>query len=166
MILFLYSSLLLYLILHPECFKVEQICFSYLMVYFDEIDVLACVWFLLAIFVCPFLCLTFPSDVLVIYLSHTYHILVWCFLLSVFQSRFLALLFPSFRYMLGLLGKYNVRTHRELPSSRLPVGWFCWSCLRFVILFFFPKCYRVFVISLITIYNSFWVFVSFPMWAY
>ena len=54
MILFLYSFSLLYLILHPKCFEVEQICFSRLMLYFDEIDVLAFAWFLLAIFVCPY----------------------------------------------------------------------------------------------------------------
>ena len=122
MFLFLYSSLLLYLTLHPECFEVEQICFSCLMVYFDEIDVFAFVWFLFATFVWSFICLMFPSNVLLIFLSHTYHVLVCCFLLLVFQSCFLAFLFLLFRYMLGLLGEYNVRTHRELPSSRLPVG--------------------------------------------
>ena len=41
MILFLYSSSLLYLTLRLECFEVEQICFSFLMVYFVKIDVFA-----------------------------------------------------------------------------------------------------------------------------
>ena len=127
---------LLYLRLYPACFEVEQSCFSCLMVHFDEIDVLAFVWFLFATSVLSFLHLTFPSDVLLIYLSHTYHFLVCCFLFSVFQSHFLAFLFLLFWYMLGLPGEYNVWTHRELPSSRLPVGWFCWNCLRFVVLFF------------------------------
>ena len=102
----------------------------------------------------------FLSDVLLIFLSHTYHVLVCCFLLLLFQSHFLAFLFLLFRYMLGFIGEYNVWTHRELPSSRLPVDWFCWSCLRFIVLFF-PKCSKVFVISLITIYTYLWVFVSF-----
>ena len=62
-------------------------------------------------FVRPFLRLMLLSDVLLIYLSHTYHVLVCCFLLSVFQFCFLAFLFLLFRYMLGLLGEYNVRTH-------------------------------------------------------
>ena len=49
--LFLYSSSLLYLTRHPECFEVEQICFSCLTVYFHEIDVLAFFWLLFATFV-------------------------------------------------------------------------------------------------------------------
>ena len=121
MLLFRYSSSRLYLTLHSECFKIKQICFSCLTVYFDTIDVSAFVWFLFATFVWPFLRLMFQLDVLLIYLSHTYHVLVCCFLLSVFQSCFLAFLFLLFRYMLGLLGEYNIRTHRELPSSSIPV---------------------------------------------
>ena len=50
MFLFLFSSSLLDLTLHPECFEVEQICFSCLMVYFDETDVLAFIW----VFFCHF----------------------------------------------------------------------------------------------------------------
>ena len=96
MFLFLYSSLLLYLTLHPGCFEVGQICFSCQMVY------LVFVWFLFATFVWPFLRLMFPSDVLLIDLSRTYHVLVCCFL-SVFQSRFLAFLFLLFQYMLRLV---------------------------------------------------------------
>ena len=88
-------------------------------------------------FVWVLLRLMFPSDVLLIFLSHSYSVLVCCcFLLLVFQSRFLALLFILFQYMLGLLVEYNVQTHWELPSSRFPVGWFCWSCLVFVALMF------------------------------
>ena len=154
MFLFLYSSLLLYLTLHPECFEVEQICFSCLMVYFNETGVLAFVRVLFANFVWSFLRLMFSSDVLFIYLSHTYHALACCFLLSVFQYRFLAFLFLLFWYMLGLLGEYDVQTHWVLPSSSLQLGRFCCSI-------FFPKCSRVFENSLITIYNSLWVFVSF-----
>ena len=105
MFLFLCSSGLLHLILHSECFEMGQICFSCLMVYFDEIDVLVFVWFLFSTFIWHFLCLIFPSDVLLIYLSHTHHVLVCYFLLSVFQSRFLALLFLLIRYMLGLPGE-------------------------------------------------------------
>ena len=59
----------------------------------------------------------FPSDILWVYLSHTYHVLVCCFLLSMFYSLFLAFLFLYFRYMLGFLGEYNVRTHRELRQA-------------------------------------------------
>ena len=71
MFLFLYSSSLLYLALYPECFEVEQICLSFLMVYFNEIDVFVFVGFLFAAFVWPFLRLMFPSDVSLIFLSHT-----------------------------------------------------------------------------------------------
>ena len=73
MFLLLYSCLLLYLTLHPEYFEVEQICFSCLMVYFDKIDVFTFVWFLFSTFVWRFHCLMFPSDVLLIFLPHTYH---------------------------------------------------------------------------------------------
>ena len=149
MFLFLYSSLLLYLTLHPECFEVEQIlyiiiiekknCFSCLMVYFNETGVLAFVRVLFATFVWPFLRLMFSSDVLFIYLSHTYHALACCFLLSVFQYRFLAFLFLLFWYVLGLLGEYDVQTHWVLPSSSLQLGRFCWICLHVVVLFFFQS---------------------------
>ena len=119
MFLFLFSSSLLDLTLHPECFEVQQICFSCLMVYFDETDVLAFVWFFFfATFIWSFLLLMFPSDILLIDLSLTYHVLVCCFLLSVFRSRFLSFLFLIFWYMLGLLGEYNVRTHRELKRQK------------------------------------------------
>ena len=87
MFFFLYISGLLYLTLHPECFKSEEICFSCLMVYFEETDVFGFVWFLFATFVWPFLRLMFRSDVLSVFLSRTYHVLVYCFLLLVFQSR-------------------------------------------------------------------------------
>ena len=73
--------------------------------------------YLFATFVWPFLRLVFPSDDLLIFLSHTYRVLVWCFRLLPFQSCFLAFPFLLFWYMLGLLGEYNVRTHRELPSN-------------------------------------------------
>ena len=69
---FLYISSLLYLTLRLECFQVKQICFSFLMVYFVQVDVFAFIGFLFATFVWPFLCLMFPSDVLLIFLSHTY----------------------------------------------------------------------------------------------
>ena len=69
---FLYSSSLLYLTLHLECFEVKQICFSFLVVYFAETDVFAFIGFLFTTFVWPFLRLMFPSDVLLIFLSHTY----------------------------------------------------------------------------------------------
>ena len=42
--------MVLYLTLHPECYEVEQICFSCLMAYFDKIDIIAFVWFLFAKF--------------------------------------------------------------------------------------------------------------------
>ena len=84
------------------------------MVYFIEMDVSAFVGFLLARFVWSFLRLMFPSDVLLIFLSNTYLVLVCCFLRLEFQSRFLVSIFPLFRYMLGLLGEYKVRNHREL----------------------------------------------------
>ena len=53
---FLYSSSLLYLTLRLECFQVKQICFSFLMVYFVQVDVFAVIGFLFATFVWPFLC--------------------------------------------------------------------------------------------------------------
>ena len=108
--------------IHLECLEMKQMCFSFLMVYFVNIDVLAFIGFLLATFVWPFLRLMIPSDFLLILLSHSY--------------RILSLLFLLFRYMLGLFGEFIVQRQRELPSSRLSVGWFCWSCLLFAALIF------------------------------
>ena len=108
--------------IHLECLEMKQMCFSFLMVYFVNIDVLAFIGFLLATFVWPFLRLMIPSDFLLILLSHSY--------------RILSLLFLLFRYMLGLFGEFIVQRQRELSSSRLSVGWFCWSCLLFAALIF------------------------------
>ena len=103
MVLFLYSSSLLYLTIHLECFEVEQICFSFPVVYFVKINVFMFVGFLIATFVWPFLHLMFLSDILIIFRSHAYLVLVCCFLCLAFQSCFLAFLFLLFWYKLRLL---------------------------------------------------------------
>ena len=100
MFLFLYSFSLLYLTLHLECFEVNQICFSFVMVYFVEIDVFAFFRFLFATFVWPFLCLIFPSDVLLIFFSHMYLVLVCCFRLLVFQVSLFSIPIPKLTLIL------------------------------------------------------------------
>ena len=95
-----------------------------------------------AFFIWPFLRLMFPSDVLLIFLSHTYFVLVCCFLLLVFQSLFLAFLFLLFRYMLGLLGEYNVGIMLEVIESCRQAGFQLADSVGavFVLLFYlFPK---------------------------
>ena len=90
------------------------------MLHFVAIDVFAFFGFLFATFVQPFILLNFPSESLLIFLSHSYLVLDCCFLLLAFQSRLF--LFLLCRYILELYGECFAQTHRELPSVRLAVG--------------------------------------------
>ena len=65
--------------IHLECLEMKQMCFSFLMVYFVNIDVLAFIGFLLATFVWPFLRLMIPSDFLLILLSTHIVFYHYCF---------------------------------------------------------------------------------------
>ena len=131
--IFLCSFPLLYLTLHLEFFEVEQICLSFLMVHFVEIDFFAFVGFLFATSVWPFLHLLFSLVFIKISFS-----LIPCFSL-LFSSFSVSVSFFSIPISSFLVYTGNVWSMYCSKSSRavlkqassclilLELSSFCWS---------------------------------------